>query len=105
VRLDGKMVNIRFLPEQSFNRQLFTRQLFTRQHGPHQRWPQWTTCYPEIQVRESPELLLTKNVLAESCLSGYYPNTPGTNDQKSWSQHEYRRNNQDLSTAEGHVTG
>jgi transcriptional regulator with XRE-family HTH domain len=44
---------------------------------------QWTTCYPEIQVSESPELLLTKNVLAESCLSGYYPNTPGTNDQRA----------------------
>ena len=58
-------------------------------------------------VDESVEvvLLLTKNVLAESCSSGYYPINPGDPSTRSWLQHEYRRNNQDVSAAKGHVTG
>jgi transcriptional regulator with XRE-family HTH domain len=77
LRLDGKMVNIRFLPEQAFCRQSW---------GLHQHLPRFNHAQLEkCKFTNCPNLLLTKNVVAESCLSGYYPSTPGTKDQRAGS--------------------
>jgi hypothetical protein len=41
-----------------------------------------TESQPELRLKTPARVLLTNNVLAESCLSGYYPINPGEQHQK-----------------------